>query len=265
MSRVLDLMPTANCLKARQFVPAILAGAWMLSWAARRVSAQDNTPVAGTVFESTTGLPVPNVEVRILGTSRMAHTDSAGGFKFSLEPGRYLIRATRLGFGPRSVPLDIGSGDTVTVGIEMAILPVMLAEVVVKAREEKYRGKMAGFAERMRTSPAPRSAFITRDEIERANPTRLSDLFRSRGGRAGCASSATVYLDGVQVSPDKIGAPLRGVRSEPLQRDFRLDHFPPDEIEAIEFYVGGAQTPAQFSATARQGLSAGCTILIWTR
>lgn len=65
--------------------------------------------------------------------------------------------------------------------------------------------------------------------------------------------------------PDKIGTPMRGRRTEPIQRDLRLNHVPPEEIEAIEVYAGGADTPAEFSATAARGLAPGCTILIWTR
>ena len=53
--------------------------------------------------------------------------------------------------------------------------------------------------------------------------------------------------------------------SEPIQRDLRLDHIPPDQIEAMEVYAGAAQTPAEFSATAMPGLEPGCTIVIWTR
>jgi len=66
-------------------------------------------------------------------------------------------------------------------------------------------------------------------------------------------------------SRHQIGAPLRGRRSEPIQRDLRLDHIPPQDIEALEVYAGAATTPAEFSATAAPGLKPGCTIVIWTR
>ena len=247
-------------------VVAIVSAGLSLSVAAGRAGAQAQSVVAGTVVEPTTGLPVPNVEVRVLGTPRAARSDSAGGFTFVLDAGRYLFRATRLGFGPRSVPLELAAGDTITMSIEMDVLPVQLSEVAVKAKEERYRGKMAGFAERMRTSAAPRSSFITRDEIERRHPTYVSDLIRERGGRVqACAGTATIYLDGAQLVPDKIGSPMRGRRTEPIQRDLRLDHVPPDEIEAIEVYAGAATAPAEYSPTASPGLSPGCTILIWTR
>ena len=244
-----------------------LAVAWLATAAlATTGGAQARGRVEGVVIEPTTGLPVPSVEVRLLGTPHVMRTDTLGAFALTLDAGRYFVRATRLGFGPRSVAMEIAGGDTVTMSIEMDVLPIQLNEVIVRAREERYRGKLAGFAERMRTSAAPRSSFITRDEIERKAPRFTSDLLRDRAGRMGaCYSSAAIWLDGSMLVPDKIGSPIRGRRTEPLQRDLRLDHIPPDQIEAMEVYAGSAQTPAEFSATAMPGLEPGCTIVIWTR
>jgi hypothetical protein len=224
--------------------------------------------VAGAVVEPSTGLPIPSVEVRVLGTNRLTRSDSLGGFTIMLDAGRYLIRATRLGFAPRSLPIDLASGDTVTMAIEMDVLPVTLSEVKVKAREEQYRGKMAAFAERMRTSTAPRSSFILRDEIQRRHPPYLSTILRERGGRIqSCVGTANVYIDGVMLSPDRVSAPRPGKRrTAPTDRDERIDDFVPvDDVEAIEVYAGGADTPAEFLATAPRGLSPGCTVVIWTR
>ena len=232
-----------------------------------RVAGQSGAVVAGTVVEPSTGLPVPNVEVHVLGTTRLTRSDSLGGFTLMLDPGRYLVRATRLGFGPRSLPIELTAADTITMVIEMDVLPVLLSEVAVKAREERYRGKMAGFAERMRTSTAPRSSFILRDEIQRRHPSQLSTMIRERGGRIqGCVATANVYVDGAMLSPDRVSAPKRGRRTSPTERDPRIDDYVSvDEVEAIEVYAGGANTPAEFLATAPHGLQPGCTVLIWTR
>jgi len=73
--------------RIRRFVPCALAPAIMLASGAT-VAAAQATPVAGTVFEATSGLPVPNVEVRVLGTTHVVRTDSAGAFSFKLDPGR---------------------------------------------------------------------------------------------------------------------------------------------------------------------------------
>ena len=234
--------------------------------AGRVAAAQTGGHVEGVVIEPTTGLAVPNVEVRLLGTNRVVRSDSLGAFRLTVDAGRYLVRATRLGFGPRSVPLDLADGDTVTMSIEMDVLPVALSEVVVRAREERYRGKMAGFADRMRTSAAPRASFITREEIERRAPRQISDMVQERGGRvASCFRAATIYVDGVMLVPDQIGAPVRGRRTEPIQRDLRLDHIPPQEIEAMEVYGGPAVAPAEYSGTVAPGMQPGCIVLIWTR
>ena len=100
-------------------------------------SAQGRAALMGVVVEPSTGLPVPNVDVRVLGMDRVARSDTVGAFRFVLDPGSYLLRATRLGFGPRSVSVNVAAGDTVTMSIEMDMLPVQLSEVVVKAREER--------------------------------------------------------------------------------------------------------------------------------
>lgn len=234
--------------------------------AASAARAQSRARVEGFAVEPSTGLGIPNVEVRLLGTDRVVRTDSLGAFRLSVDAGHYLVRATRLGFGPRSVSLDAAAGDTLTVSIEMDVLPVQLSEVLVKAREERYRGKMAGFADRMRTSAAPRASFITREEIERRAPRQISDMVQERGGRvASCFRAATIYVDGVMLVPDQIGAPVRGRRTEPIQRDLRLDHIPPQEIEAMEVYGGPAVAPAEYSGTVAPGMQPGCIVLIWTR
>ena len=168
---------------------------WLATVSPPPAGAQGRARVDGTVVEPTTGLPIPNVEMRLLGTDRIARTDSSGAFRLTIDAGHYLVRATRLGFGPRSVALDVAAGDTITMSIEMDVLPVRLAEVLVRTREERYRGKMAGFAERMRTSGASRSSFITRDEIERRAPHQISDMMREREiGRASCRERVSYHV-----------------------------------------------------------------------
>src|SRR4051812_15825580 len=74
------------------------------------LGARERGALMGVVVEPTTGLPVPNVEVRVLGTDRVVRSDTVGQFRL-----------------------------TVTMSIELDILPARLSEVLVKAREERYR------------------------------------------------------------------------------------------------------------------------------
>ena len=46
--------------------------------------------IVGTVVEPSNGVPIPNVEVGIVGTTLETHTDSSGHFVFDAVPvGRY--------------------------------------------------------------------------------------------------------------------------------------------------------------------------------
>src|SRR5215207_10645935 len=127
-------------LTARSWLAIVTLG---IATAVSRAHGQGRARVEGIAVEPATGLAIPNVEIRLLGIDRAVRTDSLGGFRLNLDPGHYLVRATRLGFGPRSVALDVAAGDTLTMSIEMDVLPTRLSEVMVKGREERYRGKMA--------------------------------------------------------------------------------------------------------------------------
>jgi outer membrane cobalamin receptor len=108
----------------------------------------------------------------------------------------------------------------------------------------------------------PARAFITRDDIERRGPFRVSDLLGDRGWLEyadghGVAvvnrrtqSEPAVYLDGHRLVEEcKHGA----------AEAVNLVH--PGDVEGIEIYSGPATTPAEFSgSTARCGV-----IAIWTR
>ena len=102
--------------------PSVAAGLVVMALGAfapaASARAQSRSVVAGAVVEPSTGLPIPNVEVRVLGTNRLTRSDSLGGFTLALDAGRYLVRATRLGFGPRSIPIELAAGDTMTIAID---------------------------------------------------------------------------------------------------------------------------------------------------
>jgi len=60
-----------------------------------------STLVSGRVMSTDDGLPVPRATVRILGTTPVAQTDSAGRFTFSsqLGAGCHRLQVRALGFG----------------------------------------------------------------------------------------------------------------------------------------------------------------------
>ena len=55
----------------------------------------------GLVTDSSTGRPVPDAQVMIVGTNLLTHTDSLGAFTLRVaSPGRFTVRAYQIGYGP---------------------------------------------------------------------------------------------------------------------------------------------------------------------
>ena len=243
--------------------------------------------ITGSVFD-TLGAPVADAEVALLGTELVRRTDPRGEFRFpATRAAQYVLRARRLGYVTKVILVDGSAGDTLTLALNLEPAAPVMPSVVVREKETpQYVGRLAGFYERMRTGAAPASSFVTREEIDRLNPRRTSDIVKVRGARATACLNGKVYVDGVlSLSPAQLAmaqAPLpmpgpagqaQNARlSRPVQRprprvrpDEAVDVVPPDQIEAMEIYRGAAETPAQFDQTAAQGMASGCTILIWTR
>ena len=199
--------------------------------------------VRGSVYDST-GAPLENAEIIVLGSSLAATTTTEGVFSVASVPrGTTVLRFRRLGFQART--LIVEPGDTIDLAIELRPLVARLSPVVVKGAEEQYAAKMAGFAERMRDGA--RSSFVTRADIERQRPFRVSDLLQLRATSRCRAGRGAVFVDG-------ISAP-----------GFDVDRLSPHDIEAIEIYRGPAQIPAQFNVMMPNGSKPGCVTVVWTR
>lgn len=203
--------------------------------------------VVGSVFDSS-GAPVAEAEALLLGTTESARTDARGQFALPLRRGTvHLLRVRRLGYLPRTVELPpTAAGDTTFRAIELPVLPGVLPEVMVKAQEVSYIERISGFAERLASGTASRSAFWTRSDIARRNPSRVSDLLLRSDPR--CGGRASVFLN---------GALLHAASS--------TDIVHPLELEAMEVYRGASQLPARFNATSAPGRRPGCVVLLWTR
>lgn len=143
---------------------------------------------------------------------------------------------------------------------------IELAPLDVRVSPSPRRGKMSGF---LRRQSRGTGEFITREDIERQDPMRLSDMVHLRPG-----VGTVPYADGsgrrhVQISRAAVmedrgacriqywidGIPFRGVNR------FELDELSPQDVEGIEIYRGPAEIPPQFN---RRGSQCG-VVLVWTR
>ena len=215
--------------------------------------------IAGTVTDST-GAPVAGVEVTVRGTAASVVTGERGDFRINgLRAGPAIVKARRLGFRPDSVSAEAADVQSSPVLLQLKRVAALLAPVVVKSDRIEYRGRLAGYYERLdRRSPG---YFITRSEIDKQNPRTLSQLlqrapgmtqFRGRAGLSGVRMRGRscwplVWLDGTQMPSGEVD----------------LDGIPPSTLHGIELYLGSTTAPMRY--TSNRDMSSCGTILLWSR
>ena len=203
------------------------------------------------------GLPIEGVQVSI--ESARTESNEKGEFFLSTAVvGEQRMRVRRLGFRPDSQDVVTDFGKAVQVNVTLRPVVLTLATVTVTGRHE-VSGAMAGFYRRRATGSG---RFITREDIEKRNPARMTDLLRS--------------VPGLNVSPQRTASSnvrVRGSRCAPVvfldghaltAAEFDLDSVDPRSFDGIEIYSGGATVPVEFQRTFRMSSNCG-TILLWSR
>jgi hypothetical protein len=266
-------------------VPLLVA---LIRWGAPEVHAQHPNVFRGIVVAEVGKAPIPGAEVIIDG--RTMHTDSLGRFRFaSVLPGEADVRVRRVGYRTLQRLLDIPP-DSQEVIIAMTRSAQVLSGIEVSGAAAPISPGLRAFEERRAMGIG---RFLTRDQIARVEYRRMSDIVRTLpgvrmitkptdgggifvatsrgqgsieappppgmapGGRTpqslGLAPNyclASVYIDGTAV--------FRGGHEEP---PFNINSLNAVAIEAMEYYAGPSQIPAQYNST-----SGTCAVLlIWTR
>lgn len=250
---------------ATLFMPILMAGA--LAGARGEAGCQEPSgSLVGSVFMAEESTPLSDVTVRVRGTDLQAVSDSLGAFRIEGVPaGEHTLTVSYLNMVSDiagSVAVAVSDGETVWLNIEIEVTVVPVPELVVQIERADNVGKMSGFDHRRATAIG---SFISRDDIERAQPGRLSQLFyavpgvrvvrapnndmlgtrlvSARAGGINCYME--LYLDGIRQPSEAFG----------------IDLLPPEDIEGIEVYSGTSRTPAIF---AFRGSPCGA-VVIWTR
>jgi len=237
-----------------------------------RVAEAQGGLINGAV-EDSAGAPIPQVSIGIVGTGLERTTDARGTFRFvRVRPGVHFVRVRRLGYDPLIFRVDVEDGDTVSLGVQLNPSPLGLAPVTIREDATAPTLRNVGFDDRRRFSGAPAAQFVTRSDIERRNPTELSQMLRRMGQRAAECRNPVIYVDGSLMSlppqDDPLGL-LRELRSDSVQkigapapRATQLSQIPPAWIEGMEVYAGPSEIPAKYNASGR---GATCVILLWLR
>jgi hypothetical protein len=153
------------------------------------------------------------------------------------------------------------AGKTIPLEVTLSRLAVTLTPVLITGRAE-LTGWRAGFYQRKDVGAG---RYFTREDIEKRNPSLMSDMFRMipgvtivpsqgiirnqlrfRGARTGCAP--LTFLDGAPLSSG----------------EFDIDALSPRSIEAFEVYTGTI-VPPRFAVAPGIGPRTCGAIVIWSR
>ncbi|HEX8242275.1 MAG TPA: TonB-dependent receptor plug domain-containing protein [Longimicrobium sp.] len=251
--------------------PLLATACGALAALAAPARAQQSTAAAGDhylvvhVTDSGSGAGVADAEVWV-GRTR-ASTDSAGNALLPLRSARETVIVRRIGYGDERREVSPGPAS-----LEVALTPspVALGRVSATSRRLPLSPPLQRFYQRLEHG---RGSFVTREQIDRRKPRRLTDLFREipgvrvantpRGDRLVMTGATPAmyrvdprwepgdcpvqyYLDGVSYQPDYAGVP----------NDVR-----PDEVEGIEVYRRLSEVPVEFR---RPGAECG-VVVIWLK
>jgi len=269
------------------WAPGILLGLGLLLLGAPLLAQQASPPsvvgtVRGVVLDPSTGRGIPAALVEFLEEGREARASNTtaedGSFLLPRLPrGEFRLRVSRLGYATRTTEvfrLEGGETLTLTIWVEPSAIP--LAPLEVRPEEVSRSPILDAFYGRARS--APTGSFITREEIERLQPARVSDLLSLLPGATPEGRSSPLMSSGMLFSENPSGIAGRPcpiqvfLDGRPVPRGIGFpDHPPqavlvdhlirPNEVEGIEFYGSLDQVPPSLRTT-----NALCGVMaIWRR
>ena len=220
--------------------------------------AQGTGDVTGVVTDAS-GAPVFGAVVEVAGSSVSSRTNERGEFRITGVPvGTADIFFRRLGFAPVTRAAAVTRNGSASLEVVLPSLPVMVQPVIVEGGRVEYKGRLAGYYERLQRRSG--GTFISRDLIDRRTSKTLSQLLAATPG----VSSLRLRAGGAVRMRGRSCRPLVWLDGVPLPAgEVDLDAFPVNTLHGIEIYLGSTNAPSAF--TASQGRSSCGTILLWSR
>lgn len=200
--------------------------------------------------------PIADAEIMIAQTGPVTTSDARGLFRLdSVAPGERRLIVRKIGFAPLDAVWSFAPGDSIIRIIELSKIQTL--DTLVTVEKQLRDPEMDDFAMHKKLGLGH---FYMRDEIDRSGG-RISNLLATTNGvqiRYGLGTAAYV---GSSRGPKSIGGGcladvyLDAVKQPP---PFDVNTIHPDQIEAIEYYAGAAQTPAKYM---RLGISCGVLVI----
>ncbi len=239
----------------------------LAGFAADPVAAQTGS-VRGLVSDGTSGRPLADVRVHVVGTGIGLLSNSAGRFVLSGVPiGEQVVRVSLIGYGEVDRSVTVATDEAVSLEIEMTATAISLDEIVVTGVGAETTRRALGAtvevltAEDFELAPVQSIDQVLQGRVSGATVSATSaqpgtgSLINFRGvSSVFGAQTPVIYIDGVRVDNDQAtSAGTGGEQSSALSDLLTTD------IERIEVTKGGAASTL-FGSDAATGV-----IQIFTR
>ena len=247
------------CTTLRRILPGVMACLSAAS-AGAQVGSLGTGGIRGLVRDSA-GLAIIGAQITFPGLALVAETDDSGRFELAkVRPGMLSLRFRRLGYQPDTVELLVLAGKTVPLDVTLARVTMQLTPIVVSGRAE-LTGWRAGFYQRKDVGSGH---FFTAEDIEKRNPSMMSDMFRMIPGVT-VQPSMGMIRNQLRFRGNRGCAPLTWLDGNPLAAgEFDIDALSPRSIEAFEVYTGSI-VPPRFSVAPGIGPRTCGAIVIWSK
>jgi len=220
-----------------------------------QATAAPTAKLVGTVTD-TSGTLLSRAEVWLVAMNTLRTiSDDSGRFELpGLPAGDITLGVRRLGYESATFTAHLKPGKTHRATFPLTPSAQTLAEVKVQDTASAW---LSLFDARRAMH---RGTFITRKDFEKENLRIATDILRR--------------VPGVQILPTRTGTQLQMTRGAGARRCIpqlyvhetpysgNFDDFNPDDIEALEVYVGISEIPPDLITLGRQICGA---IVIWTR
>jgi TonB-linked SusC/RagA family outer membrane protein len=220
------------------------------------------------VVDATTGAPVEQAQVFIVGTTTGGLTNAEGRFLFRVVPaGVRVVRVVRVGYAEQKKQLEIHSGQQAEVEYRLQQLALSIDPVVVTATGATRRIELGNavttlsVADRIAEVPIKNVADLIVGkapgvQVLPANMTGGGSRVRIRGTSSLSLSNDPIYvIDGIRMTSNRSDATIGVGGTGPS----RVNDISPEEIENVEI-VKGPSAATLYGTDAANGV-----IVITTR
>jgi TonB-linked SusC/RagA family outer membrane protein len=238
----------------------LLLAMWSLS--STIATAQTTGAITGRVTDATTGQPVAAAQVRIVGSSLGAQTNTDGVYTLrGVTPGAATVRVLTVGYAERTQPVTVAAGQTATLNFALQATATALDPIVVTATGEQRRLEVGNAVAQIQAAKVVETSAVSSvaDLLTSRAPgvlvipgtqTGAGTRIRIRGTSSlSLSNNPILVIDGVRAESSTGSSSVSVGGTTPS----RLGDLNPEEIESIEV-VRGPSAATLYGTDAANGV-----------